>query len=192
MKEFYSLEPYEKLDFQLEHEISLRIHPTFLHLLTGLPMNLDHFDMALLSAVQRDASTSQLDLGERVNLSSAAVNRRLKKMSAEGVIQGTVARVNAELLGYTLTVITEVEVENERLDLLDEMKKAFLDCPQVQQCYYVAGECDFVLIMLVKNMEQYTQLTRQLFFENNNVKRFKTLVSMSNVKTGMFVPTPVD
>ncbi|WP_085726737.1 Lrp/AsnC family transcriptional regulator [Pseudomonas sp. R37(2017)] len=153
-------------------------------------MNLDHFDMALLSAVQRDASTSQLDLGERVNLSSAAVNRRLKKMSAEGVIQGTVAKVNAELLGYTLTVITEVEVENERLDLLDEMKKAFLDCPQVQQCYYVAGECDFVLIMLVKNMEQYTQLTRQLFFENNNVKRFKTLVSMSNVKTGMFVPTP--
>ena len=155
-------------------------------------MNLDHFDMALLSAVQRDASTSQLDLGERVNLSSAAVNRRLKKMSAEGVIQGTVAKVNAELLGYTLTVITEVEVENERLDLLDEMKKAFLDCPQVQQCYYVAGECDFVLIMLVKNMEQYTQLTRQLFFENNNVKRFKTLVSMSNVKTGMFVPTPAD
>ncbi|TNB81991.1 Lrp/AsnC family transcriptional regulator [Pseudomonas sp. Fig-3] len=155
-------------------------------------MNLDHFDLALLSAVQRDASTSQLDLGERVNLSSAAVNRRLKKMSAEGVIQGTVARVNAELLGYTLTVITEVEVENERLDLLDEMKKAFLDCPQVQQCYYVAGECDFVLIMLVKNMEQYTQLTRQLFFENNNVKRFKTLVSMSNVKTGLFVPTPTD
>jgi hypothetical protein len=38
-------------------------------------------------------------------------------------------------------------------------------------------------------MEQYTRLTRDLFFENNNVKRFKTLISMSNVKTGMFVPT---
>lgn len=152
-------------------------------------MALDHFDMALLDAVQRDAGTSQLDLGAEVNLSSAAVNRRLKKMSADGVIRGTVAQVNAEKLGYTLTVITEVEVENERLDLLDDMKKAFLACPQVQQCFYVAGECDFVLIMLVKNMEQYTQLTRELFFESNNVKRFKTLVSMSNVKTGMFVPT---
>lgn len=152
-------------------------------------MTLDHFDMALLDSVQRDAGTSQLDLGARINLSSAAVNRRLKKMSADGVIRGTVAQVNAEKLGYTLTVITEVEVENERLDLLDDMKKAFLVCPQVQQCFYVAGECDFVLIMLVKNMEQYTQLTRKLFFESNNVKRFKTLVSMSNVKTGMFVPT---
>ena len=91
-------------------------------------------------------------------------------------------------MGYMLTVITEVEVENERLDLLDEMKKKFLSCAEVQQCYYVADECDFVLIMPVKNMEQYTQLTRDLFFENNNVKRFKTLVSMSNVKTGVFVP----
>lgn len=151
-------------------------------------MTLDHFDRALLDAVQRDAGISQIDLGAKVNLSSAAVNRRLKKLTADGVIRGTVAHVSAEQLGYTLTVITEVEVENERLDLLDEMKRTFLNCPQVQQCYYVAGECDFVLIMLLKNMEQYTQLTRELFFENNNVKRFKTLVSMSSVKTGLFVP----
>ncbi|MNG31006.1 AsnC family protein [compost metagenome] len=68
------------------------------------------------------------------------------------------------------------------------MKRSFLACPQVQQCYYVAGECDFVLIMLVKNMEQYTELTRELFFESNNVKRFKTLVSMSNIKVGLDVP----
>ncbi|MNN76930.1 leucine-responsive transcriptional regulator [compost metagenome] len=79
-------------------------------------------------------------------------------------------------------------MESERLDLLDAMKRSFLDCPQVQQCYYVAGECDFVLIMLVRNMEQYTELTRTLFFENNNVKRFRTLVSMSNVKVGLQVP----
>jgi DNA-binding Lrp family transcriptional regulator len=52
----------------------------------------------------------------------------------------------------------------------------------------VAGECDFVLIMLVKHMEQYTQLTRELFFESNNVKRFKTLVSMSNIKSDLYVP----
>lgn len=47
----------------------------------------------------------------------------------------------------------------------------------------------FVLILLVRDMEQYTQLTRELFFQSNNVKRFKTLVSMSKVKTGVFVPT---
>jgi DNA-binding Lrp family transcriptional regulator len=152
-------------------------------------MRLDQFDLALLEAVQQDATTSQQDLGARISLSPAAVNRRLKKLAADEVIRKTVALVDPAQLGYSLTIITEVEVESERLDLLDAMKRSFLACPQVQQCYYVAGECDFVLIMLVRNMEQYTELTRTLFFENNNVKRFKTLVSMSNVKVGLQVPS---
>lgn len=72
--------------------------------------------------------------------------------------------------------------------LLDAMQRTFMACPQVQQCYYVAGACDFVLVLLVRDMAQYTQLTRKLFFQSNNVKRFKTLVAMSNVKTGLQVP----
>lgn len=151
-------------------------------------MNLDPFDRAILQEVQHDATLSQIELGERVNLSSAAVNRRLKNLTAEGVIQGTVAQVDPASLGYGVTVIAEVEVESERLELLDTMKQTFLQCPQVQQCYYVAGEFDFVLIMLVRDMEHYTQLTRELFFESNNVKRFRTLVTMSTIKTGMTVP----
>jgi len=155
-------------------------------------MSLDHFDLALLEAIQQDASTSQQDLGARVNLSPAAVNRRLKKLNADGVVRKTVALVDPVRLGYGLTVIAAVEVENERLDLLDAMKRTFLACPQVQQCYYVTGESDFVLILAVRNMEQYTELTRTLFFESNNVKRFKTLVSMSNVKVGLEVPVAVE
>jgi DNA-binding Lrp family transcriptional regulator len=152
-------------------------------------MNLDDFDLALLSAIQQDATIPQHVLGARINLSSAAVNRRLKKLAEDGVIRKTVALLDPVRLGYPLTIIVEVEVESERLDLLDAMKRSFLACPQVQQCYYVAGECDFVLVFQVKSMEQYTVLTRALFFENNNVKRFRTLVSMSNVKVGLEVPS---
>ncbi len=151
-------------------------------------MSLDDFDLALLDAIQHDATLSQQELGTRVNLSSAAVNRRLKKLTEDGVIRKTVSLVDPARLGYPLTIIAEVEVESERLDLLDAMKRSFLACPQVQQCYYVAGECDFVLVFVVQDMAQYTALTRELFFENNNVKRFRTLVSMSNVKVGLEVP----
>ncbi|MBN4664498.1 Lrp/AsnC family transcriptional regulator [Pandoraea nosoerga] len=151
-------------------------------------MSLDSYDVALLAAIQRDATTPQHALGAQVNLSSAAVNRRLRKLADEGVTRKTVTLVNPASVGYPLTVITEVEVENERLDLLDAMKRSFLACPQVQQCYYVAGECDFVVIMVVRDMAQYTELTRALFFESNNVKRFKTLVTMSHVKAGLEVP----
>lgn len=95
-------------------------------------------------------------------------------------------------MGYPLTIIATVEVESEQIDLLDAMKRSFAQCPEIQQCYYVAGEWDFVLILTVRNMEAYTALTRQLFFSNNNVKRFKTLVSMSSVKVGLGVPVAPD
>lgn len=58
----------------------------------------------------------------------------------------------------------------------------------MQQCYYVTGDWDFILIMAVTDMEHYNALTRQLFLASNNVKRFKTFVAMSRMKVGLTVP----
>ncbi|MEC5406199.1 Lrp/AsnC family transcriptional regulator [Paraburkholderia sp. MPAMCS5] len=153
---------------------------------------LDDFDRKLLAEVQKDAQTPQNELGSRVNLSTAAVNRRLRRLSDEGVIERFTAVLAQDKVGCGLTVITNVEVESEQIDLLDAMKKTFAQCPNIQQCYYVAGEWDFVLVIAVGSMEEYNALTRQLFFSNNNVKRFKTLVCMSRVKVGLAVPVSME
>ncbi|RDU95879.1 Lrp/AsnC family transcriptional regulator [Trinickia dinghuensis] len=153
-----------------------------------MAVNLDNFDRKLLAEVQRDAQVPQNELGARVHLSTAAVNRRLRRLAEEGVIDRYCAVLAPEKVDYPLTIVTTVEVESEQIDLIDAMKRTFAQCPQIQQCYYVAGEWDFVLILTARNMEQYNELTRELFFSNNNVKRFKTLVSMSRVKAGMSVP----
>lgn len=153
-----------------------------------MTFKLDGFDRALLAAVQDNGQISQNELGGMASLSTAAVNRRLKLLSANGVIERYSACLNPKALGYDLTVVVQVKVENERADLLDEMQRTFIACPQVQQCYYVAGEWDFILIFLVKSMDQYVALTRDLFFESGNVKSFNTLVAMNRVKTGATVP----
>lgn len=153
---------------------------------------LDAFDRKLLREIQEDAEIPQNELGSRVSLSTAAVNRRLRRLTDDGVIDRIAAVVSPEKVGSPLTIITSVEVESEQIDLLDAMKRTFAQCPQIQQCYYVAGEWDFVLVMIVRHMEQYNELTRQLFFSNNNVKRFKTLVSMSRVKVGLTVPVDLE
>ncbi|MDY7789120.1 Lrp/AsnC family transcriptional regulator [Burkholderia ubonensis] len=153
---------------------------------------LDAFDRKLLMEVQRDAQTPQNELGARVNLSTAAVNRRLRRLAEDGVIERYTAVVAPEKVGYALTIVVNVEMESEQIDQIDAMKRTFERCPQVQQCYYVTGEWDFVLILAVRDMDQYNALTRQLFFSNNNVKRFKTLVSMGRVKVGLDVPVETD
>ncbi|KWF01870.1 AsnC family transcriptional regulator [Burkholderia ubonensis] len=153
---------------------------------------LDAFDRKLLMEVQRDAQTPQNELGARVNLSTAAVNRRLRRLAEDGVIERYTAVVAPEKVGYALTIVVNVEMESEQIDQIDAMKRTFERCPQVQQCYYVTGEWDFVLILTVRDMDQYNALTRRLFFSNNNVKRFKTLVSMGRVKVGLGVAVDVE
>lgn len=153
-----------------------------------MTMNIDSFDRILLTSLQEDTRIAQSELGERANLSTPAVNRRLKLLSNAGVIERYTACINPKAVGYNLTIVVEVKVESERADLLDEMQRSFTACPQIQQCYYVAGDCDFVLIFLVRDMEQYVELSRRLFRDDANVKAFKTLVAMDRVKTGMTVP----
>lgn len=150
--------------------------------------SLDTLDLRLLELIQANSRMSQSELGERIHLSTAAVNRRLKRLREDGVIQRYGAVLAPAALGHALTIVAEVEVESERIDLLDAMKQSFLDCPQVQQCYYVTGEWDFILILVVQDMAQYTTLSRKLFFQSNNVKRFRTLVTMDPVKVSLDVP----
>ena len=150
--------------------------------------NLDDTDRALLGLLQADARMPQSALGARVGLSAAAVNRRIRRIADTGVIQRVSAVVAPDRLDFRLTVIAQIEVVNEQPDALDQTQTAFTDCPHVQQCYYVTGEWDFVLVMLVADMDEYRRLTRELFFSTNNVKRFKTLVAMERCKATLDVP----
>ncbi|GLS20292.1 AsnC family transcriptional regulator [Labrys miyagiensis] len=149
---------------------------------------LDSFDIAILAILQRDNQTPQRLIGERVNLSAPAVQRRIKRLEADGFIRANIAVLDPARLGQRLTIVVNVDLESERVDLIDEAKRSFLAEAQVQQCYYVAGETDFVLILNVGSMTEYEGLTRRLFFANPNIKRFRTFVAMDRVKVGLGVP----
>lgn len=149
---------------------------------------LDETDRQLLAAVQADARLPQAALGARVGLSAAAVNRRLRRLTEAGVIARVSTVLAPERLEHPLTVIAQVEVESEQSTPLDQVRAAFVACPQVQQCYNVAGDCDFILIFLVRDMPQYLELTRHLFYNDPNVKRFKTQVVLERTKVTLDVP----
>ena len=150
-------------------------------------MKLDIFDKKILTLLQKDNRISQRELSSEINLSASAINRRIAAMEREGIIKNSVAVVDAHKVGRPITIITEVSLINERLDLLEELKKRFIQCPQIQQVYYVTGEFDFLLIFNVRDMEEYEGLTRELFFTSENIKSFRTIVSMQNAKQELTV-----
>lgn len=77
-------------------------------------IEVDEFDLKILRAIQKDARIPQSELGEKVSLSTAAINRRLKKLKANGVIKQYTALLNQEALGFGLTIIANIEVESEK------------------------------------------------------------------------------
>ncbi|WP_025658564.1 Lrp/AsnC family transcriptional regulator [Rhizobium sp. IBUN] len=151
---------------------------------------LDDFDRKILALLQRDNLTPQRMIGEAVNLSAPAVQRRIKKMTEARVIKANVAIVDPAALGHPITIFVEVEVISETAEQIESAKREFAATPEIQQCYYVTGEADFVLVVVVPSMKAYESLTRRLFFGNNNVKRFRTFVAMDRIKSGLEVPVP--
>ncbi|ANK89008.1 MULTISPECIES: Lrp/AsnC family transcriptional regulator [unclassified Rhizobium] len=149
---------------------------------------LDVFDRKILAILQRDNMTPQRTIGDAVNLSAPAVQRRIKRMREEGVIRADVSVVAPEAVGQSITIFVEVEVISETADQIERAKTEFAATPEIQQCYYVTGEADFILVIVVPSMADYEALTRRLFFGNNNVKRFRTFVAMDRVKVGLGVP----
>lgn len=141
--------------------------------------------------LQENNRTSQRDLADAVNLSPSAVNRRIAALEASGVICGNVSVVDPAAVGRPITVIVEVQLADERLDLLEEVTQRFVNCPQVQQVYYVTGDFDFLLVMSVSEMTEYERLTRELFFMPGNIRTFKTYVTMRRFKQGLKVPIDV-
>jgi Lrp/AsnC family transcriptional regulator, leucine-responsive regulatory protein len=151
---------------------------------------LDSFDRAILRIVQQDARTPQRRIAEAVNLSAAAVQRRIAAMEADGVIARNVALVDPVALGQDVTSIVQVTLCDERASTVDAAKALFRARSEVQQCYYVTGGISFVLVIVTSDMRAYEALTRELFAENECIASYASLIALDRVKvdTGIVIP----
>ena len=150
-------------------------------------MELDKADLAIIFILQKDCRTPLETIADEVCLSVVTVQRRIKRLKDNGVIKREVAIVDQDKLGMPMTFIVMVEMERERSDMLDKFRNRMSKEPQVQQCYYITGEADFALICLAQDMADFDELTQRLFFDDPNIRRFKTNVVMRRSKVGLEV-----
>ncbi|MCI9866929.1 Lrp/AsnC family transcriptional regulator [Rhizobium skierniewicense] len=155
-------------------------------------MELDRFDARLLSLLQNNNRQSSEELGAIVGLSATAVQRRLKRLREKGIIEADVSIVTPKAVGRPIAMLVLVSLERERVDIVDRFKQSIRQTPEVMNGYYVTGDSDFVLIVTAESMEDYEAFTRKFFYENPDIKGFKTMVIMDRVKTGFSVPIDVE
>lgn len=152
------------------------------------PLVLDEFDHRLLALLQQDAGRTLTDLGDSVGLSASAVQRRIARYRASGLLH-QVAVLEPELLGSPVIAIVWVTMEREPTVQLKALQARMRAAPEVQQCYQVAGELDYVVIMATPSLADYRRAAERLFKDDGNIRRYDTHLVFETVKHGLALPT---
>ncbi|MGY4230123.1 Lrp/AsnC family leucine-responsive transcriptional regulator [Bradyrhizobium sp. USDA 4503] len=151
-------------------------------------MQYDRIDARILEIVQKNNRLTSETIGEMAGLSATACQRRLKRLRSEGIIEADVSIVSPRAVGRPIQMLVLVTLERERSDIIDKFKKAIRSSDDVVNGFYVTGDADFVLYVTARTMEDYERFTRRFFYENSDIKGFKTMVIMDRVKAGFAIP----
>jgi Lrp/AsnC family transcriptional regulator, leucine-responsive regulatory protein len=156
---------------------------------------LDRIDRKILSLFQHDTRRIAESIGAEVGLSAAAVQRRLKRLRADGAIAAEIAVLDKAVIGASIiTCIVTLSMATAPAPgaHLDRFRRQMIDHPMVQQCYHVTGTSDFVVIVIAESMEAYGAFARRWFESNPHVTRFDTHVALERVKVGLSLPVNAD
>ena len=151
---------------------------------------LDRFDRQLLTLVQQDAALTAEQLAEHVSLSASAIQRRLRRLREQGVIERQIAVLDAAQIGRPTTFIAALRVDSERPEQMARLRSWLEAEAAVQQAFYVTGEADFVLVVTAPGAASYEALMARLLADNPQVRRYTTQVAMGVLKRGLALPVP--
>ncbi|MGA9796272.1 MAG: Lrp/AsnC family transcriptional regulator [Rhizomicrobium sp.] len=151
-------------------------------------IELDDMDRRILVLLQSDNLILAERLGEKIGLSASSVQRRVKRLRRAKVIIDDVSVVDPKAMGQSAMFIVEVSLERESAEMIQEFKRRMLAAPEVQQCYYVTGDADFVLMVTARDITDYENIISRLFLEERNIRKFKTGVVLNRVKATLAVP----
>jgi Lrp/AsnC family transcriptional regulator, leucine-responsive regulatory protein len=143
---------------------------------------MDNLDRRILAALQKNNRISFAELAELVGSSAASCMRRVNRLRSDGVILADISLVDPKAFGKSLTVVVTVELDRERLDIVDEFKRDMRAAKEVTQCYMVTGDADFVLLVAVEDVEAFDVFAKAKLYTNPNVRKFRSMISLDRVK----------
>jgi DNA-binding Lrp family transcriptional regulator len=154
----------------------------FLRHRPAMTKTLDDRDHRILDLLKANAWLSYIAIAERVNLSASAVQRRVERLMADGIIRG--ARAEVSLPGTTggLSIYLLVELRDDTAATIKAFTRMMSAQEQVVAADYVTGEADVVLKVHVADMAAYDRFVRRHVNHSALVRRFKTLAELRRLK----------
>lgn len=151
-------------------------------------IQLDDIDRRILGILQANNQITNLELADRVGLSPPPCLRRVRRLREAGVIERDVAIVDPAAVGQQIIAFVGVELDRQREDVLAAFERKMAAEAHVQQCYFVSGEIDYLLVVTARDMQSYNEFARRVLANEHNIKRFRTSFTLSRVKYDTRIP----
>ena len=151
-------------------------------------LNLDEHDRRLLALLQRDTAVTAEILGSKIGLSASSVQRRIKRLRTTGAITREVAIVNADAVGKRMTFIVGVKVDFAQKAEVASLLRRLIADRRTQQAYYVTGEVDYILTVVVHDMQDYDEYSKTLLLSSPALSRFQSNVVIEGLRVSLEIP----
>jgi Lrp/AsnC family transcriptional regulator len=148
---------------------------------------MDAIDRKILAVLQKDASLSVAEIGNRVGLSSTPCWKRIQRLEADGVIQRRVAVVDQDKLGLGVTVFVSIETGDHSEDWLRRFAEVVAALPEVMEFYRMAGDVDYMLRVVVPDIPGYDAFYKRLI-ATVPLKNVTSRFAMEKIKSTTELP----
>jgi Lrp/AsnC family transcriptional regulator len=149
---------------------------------------LDAIDLRILDLLQKDASLTAAQVAEQVGLSQSPCWRRIDRLEQQGYIRRRVALLDRQRLGLGVMVFVHVKLSRGARRSLAQFEAAMRDFPEVQECYMLMGETDFLIKVVTRDVASYETFLREKLARIPAVRDVRSNMALTPVKEGTELP----
>jgi Lrp/AsnC family transcriptional regulator, leucine-responsive regulatory protein len=151
-------------------------------------MNLDKTDITILTLLQENAHLTIKEISAAVNISLTPVHERIKKMQNEGIIDKYVTLINKKKLDKSLIVYCNITLNKQAADDFKVFNEAIQLLPEVVECSVVSGAFDYILKVILADMDAYYAFHQSKLATINCVAQINSFFVMNEVKYTTAIP----
>ncbi|ADZ92720.1 Lrp/AsnC family transcriptional regulator [Marinomonas mediterranea] len=153
-----------------------------------MSIRLDHIDLSILRALQNDGRMTNAELAEQVFLSPTPCLRRVKRLEKLGVIDHYTAEINRSLVGIEISAFVFVQLQRNSKKNAHNFEQAVAELNEVQECFVVTGEYDYLLNVATTNLKSYDEFIKEKLGDIETVSKVDTTIVLNQVKSRRQLP----
>lgn len=142
---------------------------------------LDALDLRILDLLQDDAYATHKEIAAKLNMTTTPVFERIKRMERDGIIRKYTAVLDRQKLGLKLVAFCDVQLKEHSTPYLEKFEQEIQSIKEVQEVYHIAGMYDYLLKVVVKDMESYQDFVSKKLASLDNIGRVQSSFVMKEI-----------